>query len=62
MFHAKYLSSSYFVFLKKIFKVFMNIQIKKINDRLLRGQFLPTGFYLNKLGRNPLEDVSCLIS
>jgi hypothetical protein len=24
-----------------------------------RGQFKPQGFYLNKLGRHPLEDVSC---
>jgi hypothetical protein len=23
------------------------------------GQFKPQGFYLNKLGRHPLEDVSC---
>jgi hypothetical protein len=23
-----------------------------------RGQFKPKGFYLNKLGRHPLEDVS----
>jgi hypothetical protein len=24
-----------------------------------RGQFKPQGFYLNKLGRHLLEDVSC---
>jgi hypothetical protein len=24
-----------------------------------RGKFKPQGFYLNKLGRHPLEDISC---
>jgi hypothetical protein len=27
-----------------------------------QGQFKPQGFYLNKIGRHPLEDVSCLTS
>jgi hypothetical protein len=54
MFHAKYLSSSSFGFLKEDFLSFDYIHVHKgkNNDPLGRGQFLPQGFYLNKLGRH----------
>jgi hypothetical protein len=28
-------------------------------DKMFSQQFKPQGFYLKRLGRNPLEDVSC---
>jgi hypothetical protein len=59
MFRAKYLSSSSLHSLKENFLSFYYMHIGKINDPLGRGQFWPQGFYLNKLGRHPLEDVSC---
>jgi hypothetical protein len=62
MFHAKYLSSSSLRFLKEDILSFYYIHKGKNNDPLGQGQILPQGFYLNKLGRHPLEDVSCLIS
>jgi hypothetical protein len=62
MFHAKYLSSSSFSFIKEDFLRFYYIHIRKSYDPLGWGQFWPHGFYLNKLDRHSLEDVSCQIS
>jgi hypothetical protein len=52
MLHAKYLSSSSKGFLKEDFLSFYNIHKVKNNDPLGQSQFLPQGFYLNKLGRH----------
>jgi hypothetical protein len=60
MFHAKYLSSSSFDFLKEDILSFYNINKGKNNDPLGRGQLRPHSFYLNTLGRHPLENISCL--
>jgi hypothetical protein len=50
MFHAKYLSS--LGILKEDFLSFYYIHRGKNNDPLGQGQFVPQGFYLNKLGRH----------
>jgi hypothetical protein len=52
----KILALALWVFLKEDFLSLNYIHKGKNNDPLWRCQFFQQGFYLNKLGRHPLED------
>jgi hypothetical protein len=63
MFYAKYLSYNSLGFSHKRIKSLLYTCIYKKNQWPLGpGQIWPLGIYLYKLGRYPLEDVSCQIS
>jgi hypothetical protein len=62
MFHAKYLSCSSYGFSQEDFFKLLFYTYKENEWLLGPGQFYPKGISLSKLGRHPLEDVSCQMS